>query len=348
MGSDRMRRVRPEVIVIVAAAICIVASVIVGVAAYLNRVGNRPAPAGEPVQATVSSLAAEPAEPYEFTMSDLDGLVSGLGNVAVLQGAEQVDLLALVTYDNTVITGVELDTGLLDFATQSQVSVTYTVTADAGALAQHLGVDNPAQTSGAVTLHTTGRVYVISEAEAWDFHSRHPDVAIYGSGNSPYEPQPPEELPEEETPTEEVPLEEETEPAEQPEQKPQQTQEQPQQTQEQPQQPAHTHSWQPVYGTVHHDAEGHYETRTITEAYDEPVYESMEVCSACGATYAPGTGMSAHIQQAHGGEASSSVQQMQTDSIHHAAVTEEVWVVDREAYDEQVITGYSCSCGATK
>ena len=42
------------------------------------------------------------------------------------------------------------------------------------------------------------------------------------------------------------------------------------------------------------------------------------------------------------------MQQMQTDSIHHAAVTEEVWVVDREAYDEQVITGYSCSCGATK
>ena len=44
----------------------------------------------------------------------------------------------------------------------------------------------------------------------------------------------------------------------------------------------------------------------------------------------------------------------QTDTIHHEAETHEEdikekrWVEDTAAYDETVITGYTCSCGATK
>ena len=36
-------------------------------------------------------------------------------------------------------------------------------------------------------------------------------------------------------------------------------------------------------------------------------------------------------------------------TIHHDAVTEQRWVVDQNAYDKTVTTGYKCSvCGATK
>lgn len=323
MGSERMRRVRPEVIVVIVAVVCIVASVAVGAVAYLHRQNSAPT---SPPAAVGTDTVQTDAQLYEFSTADLEGLISGLGDVAVLQGAENVDLLSLVTYDNTVITGAELDTGLLSFANQGQVSVTYTITADAGALAQHLGVNNAAQASGPVTLTSTAQVYVISQAEAWDFQTSHPDVTIYSSDNTPYTPQP----------TEEVPLEEETpEEAEPPEENPEE-------------EPEHTHNWQPVYTTVHHNEEGHYETQTVSEAYDEPVYESMEVCSACGAAYAPGSGMDMHILEAHGGLASYSTQQVQTGTVHHDAETKEVWVVDRAAYDERVVTGYRCSCGATR
>lgn len=321
-----MRRVRPEVIIVVVAVVCIVASVAVGAVAYLRRENSAP----KATPAEVSTDAAQPApQPYEFSMADLNGLISGLGDVAVLQGAENVDLLSLVTYDNNVITGAELDTGLLSFANQGRVSVTYTIAADAGALVQHLGVDNAAQTSGAVTLTSGAKVYVISEAEAWDFQSSHPDVVIYGSDNTPYTPQPPEVVPlEEETP-------EEPEPPEQP------PEEEPEQT------PQHTHNWQPVYSTVHHEEEGHYETHTITEAYDEQVYETLYLCGACGASSSSIEGISSHLVSAHNGEATYTTSQ-EWKTIHHDAVTEEVWVVDQEAYDEQVITGYRCSCGATR
>ena len=35
--------------------------------------------------------------------------------------------------------------------------------------------------------------------------------------------------------------------------------------------------------TIHHDEVGHYETRTVTEAYDETVVTGQK-CSKCGAT----------------------------------------------------------------
>ncbi|WRK55524.1 hypothetical protein SD457_12525 [Coprobacillaceae bacterium CR2/5/TPMF4] len=42
------------------------------------------------------------------------------------------------------------------------------------------------------------------------------------------------------------------------------------------------------------------------------------------------------------------VRKVQIDTIHHDAVTKQVWIVDQAAWDETVITGYKCSCGATK
>ena len=42
------------------------------------------------------------------------------------------------------------------------------------------------------------------------------------------------------------------------------------------------------------------------------------------------------------------VKKVQIGTIHHEAVTEQVWVQDTPAYDETIVTGYKCSCGATK
>lgn len=113
-------------------------------------------------------------------------------------------------------------------------------------------------------------------------------------------------------------------------------------------QPAHVHDWQPVCAVVHHQETGHYETQTVTEAWDEPVYEGRCVCSACGGDFGSPTEVSIHILEAHGGLASYSAQKVQVDTIHHEAVTQEIWVVDQAAWDEQVVTGYRCSCGAER
>lgn len=113
-------------------------------------------------------------------------------------------------------------------------------------------------------------------------------------------------------------------------------------------QDGHTHDWQPVYATVYHDEVGHYETRTVAEACDEPVYEYRNICGACGASFVSEEEVSVHILLEHQGMASYSNQRVQTGTIHHDAVTEQVWVVDAAAWEEQVVTGYRCACGATR
>ena len=111
--------------------------------------------------------------------------------------------------------------------------------------------------------------------------------------------------------------------------------------------PTHTHSWKAVYKTVHHDEVGHNETKTVTAAYDEPIYEERNVCSECGYSNVDATDVVLHEIEAHGGAAYSN-QEVQVGTMHHDAVTETVYVVDTAAYDEQVVDHYECSCGATK
>lgn len=141
----------------------------------------------EPVSTSAPADASEP-QAQTYTPEDLEGLVSGLGDVAVIQGSERVDLKGLVSWDDTVIRDVTLEAGPLNFAAQSSVTVTWTVTADAAALAQHLGQAYQGEQGETVTVSQTARVYVIPEAEAADFHTRHPEVPIYTSDNTPYDP----------------------------------------------------------------------------------------------------------------------------------------------------------------
>ena len=109
----------------------------------------------------------------------------------------------------------------------------------------------------------------------------------------------------------------------------------------------HVHNWVEQTRVVHHDAITHTEQKLVQAAYDEPVYESRYICNRCDFSTKDGSEMTMHIFESCGG--GYHVGQVQVDTIHHEAVYETVTVVDKEAWDETVHTGYKCSgCGATK
>lgn len=126
-----------------------------------------------------------------------------------------------------------------------------------------------------------------------------------------------------------------------------------------PQNPVHTHGWEPVYKTVHHDEVGHYETMTVKDAWDEEITEGVTVCNGCGMEFTtteyglgdePVNAAGNHIMDA---DFDSNCDSYHTftrtiNTIHHPAVTEQKYIVDKAAYDEQVIDHYECTCGATK
>lgn len=125
----------------------------------------------------------------------------------------------------------------------------------------------------------------------------------------------------------------------------------------------HQHNWVAQYTTVHYEEEGHYEDVLVQEAYDEPVYETHNVCNYCGLDITmSGLSTGAHcttcgppmpedhpcyVQGETMGSSYGTVK-VQVDTIHHDAVYETQWIVDKAAYDEKVLTGYTCTCGATK
>lgn len=109
-----------------------------------------------------------------------------------------------------------------------------------------------------------------------------------------------------------------------------------------------THKWvKYVANTIQHKEEGHYETKVVKAAYDEPQYDYHYVCLKCGEDLGTDdtTDLLDHGDVCDGNYTSKLVQ---VGSIHHDAVTEQVYVVDQAAYTEYVY-GEKCSgCGATK
>ena len=112
--------------------------------------------------------------------------------------------------------------------------------------------------------------------------------------------------------------------------------------------PEHTHKWERyVVNTINHPEKGHYETKVVKAAYDEPQYDYHYVCLKCGKDLGTDdtTDLLDHEDVCDGNYTSKLVQ---VGSIHHDAVTEQVYVVDQAAYTENVY-GERCSgCGATK
>lgn len=94
----------------------------------------------------------------------------------------------------------------------------------------------------------------------------------------------------------------------------------------------------PVYQTVHYDATGHWETQVISEAYDDPQFEERVVGISSGHIYD-----SANDFIKNGdlyGDGNYTLKQVQVGSVHHDAVTTQVWVEDSPAHDEQVLVGW--------
>lgn len=108
-----------------------------------------------------------------------------------------------------------------------------------------------------------------------------------------------------------------------------------------------THKWvKYVANTIQHKEEGHYETKVVKAAYDEPKYEEHNVCNKCG--YDMGTDDWNVLNHENICDGSYSCIPVQVGTIHHDAETTQVWVVDKPAYTEYVY-GEKCSgCGATK
>ena len=90
----------------------------------------------------------------------------------------------------------------------------------------------------------------------------------------------------------------------------------------------------PTYTTVNHPEQGHYETQVISEAWDEPVYEMRIVGGHTGRIY-----NSLEEWGAQEEDGNYSIKQVQVDTIHHDAVTQQVWVVDQQAWTETVASG---------
>ena len=90
----------------------------------------------------------------------------------------------------------------------------------------------------------------------------------------------------------------------------------------------------PTYTTVNHPEQGHYETQVVSQAWDEPVYARKIVGGHTGRIY---NSLDEFDMQDEDGNYS--VKDVQVDTIHHDAVTQQVWVVDQQAWTETVASG---------
>ena len=117
----------------------------------------------------------------------------------------------------------------------------------------------------------------------------------------------------------------------------------------------HQHNYVAQTHVVHHEATGHNEQYVEQEAWDEQViiYEdyAWDCCNVCGADI---TNNVIEHEKAHalayegGGHHIEYGTRPVTTTVHHEAVYGTRWVQDSAAYDETVVDGYVCSCGARK
>lgn len=111
-----------------------------------------------------------------------------------------------------------------------------------------------------------------------------------------------------------------------------------------------THKWERyVVNTINHPEKGHYETKVVKAAYDEPQYDWHNVCNKCGKDLGTDDDEVDKVAE-HDFECDGSYSciPVQVGSIHHDAVTEQVYVVDQAAYTENVYGKRCTECGATK
>lgn len=114
--------------------------------------------------------------------------------------------------------------------------------------------------------------------------------------------------------------------------------------------PEHVHDWQKVYTTVEHPAETHTETVCTDPGATWPVYEEHTLCDHClyDFTANKDTNYGSHIcadgtkYSTYGGR------QVIVDYVTFPPTYAEIEIIDKEAWTEQIIIGYTCICGASK
>lgn len=123
-----------------------------------------------------------------------------------------------------------------------------------------------------------------------------------------------------------------------------------------PSKPSHTHNWVASTKKVYHDAVGHNEKVKVKDAWTEkiPRYKDVpiNVCNGCGQNI---TGFESKHNKEHalagekgGWHLEYKKEFSHYEEVYHEAQYQNKWVVDKPAWTETVVTGYSCSCGAKK
>lgn len=106
------------------------------------------------------------------------------------------------------------------------------------------------------------------------------------------------------------------------------------------------HNWQAITETVEHDEIGHYE-QVITGYNTVTIYK----CAVCYGTFESLSAYYTHFEE-HENSSDALVgifRDRYETSTKRVPVYGQTWVVDEEAYTEQVVVGHKCSvCGATQ
>lgn len=124
-----------------------------------------------------------------------------------------------------------------------------------------------------------------------------------------------------------------------------------------PSKPAHQHDWKTEYKTVHHEAqyrnEPVYKDEIVYE--DRPVYkwQAYWTCNECGQRFENEFDVADHAMYECGGGWTAHKEKIQTGTEQVQVGTNKVQigtnqVLVKDAWDEQVPNGQSCSCGARK
>lgn len=326
----------------------------------------------------------------EITADDISIFIKGMDDVTVLQDTSDFDPCSLIYMDNQIINGIKADVSNVNYKKAGTYTVVYQISVNDTGYANYLKNKNSYKESfvKAVVLskiddNTTvvnfeQKLTVVTKATAEKEADK--GVTVYSDNGETNKTDNSSDVKTSETKTSKSNASKtntsktntsETKNTEKSETKQETTKTE--STKKESTTTAHQHNFQPVYKTVHHDAQ--YTTKWVQDsaawdetvsngdAYDEPVYDLHNICYDCGmdldAAGYTGEAVFEHIEAEmdNGGMGRYYNKRVQVDTIHHEGTTSVVHhdatghneqVLVKDAYDEQVIDHYECSCGATK
>lgn len=303
----------------------------------------------------------EAVTPVTFQTEDIAEVAAGMDDRIVLQNAEGIDFLYNVTYDNTIVKEVSVDSKEVDLTTPGEYKAIYQIKVDAQALTDYLNEKNNTKKSPKIvkgkndisSIEKEIKVTVVTQEEA--VTKTDAGEVVWGSQKQPIsksdgtevkaKAETPESNPEKVVAATEVKKQTQSSKTENKKDTNKNTS-----SSSGSKEPSHTHNYNiPIKETVQHDAVGHNEKVWVVdqEAWDEPIYDYRAVCNKCGHVSKTTESAGLHSASCGGGY---SVKEVQVGSKHHDATGhyENKWVVDKKAWTETKTVGWKCSCGAKK